>query len=34
VSGKGVVVGTVDEGAAIQDVAVGIDDLRRRTKYL
>lgn len=34
VSGKGVVVGTIDEGAAIQDVVVSIDDLRRRTKYL
>jgi hypothetical protein len=34
VSGKGVVVGTIDEGAAFQDVVVGIEDLRGRTKYL
>lgn len=34
VSGKGVVVGTIDEGAAFQDVVVGIEDLRGRTKFL
>jgi hypothetical protein len=34
VSGKGVVVGTTDGGATLQDVVTGIDDLRGRTKYL
>ena len=34
VSGKGVIVGTTDEGAALRDVVIGIDDLRGRTKYL
>lgn len=34
VSGKGVVAGTIDEGAAFQDVVVGIEDLRGRTKFL
>jgi hypothetical protein len=34
VSGKGVVVGTVDEGASLRDVVTDIDDLRSRIKYL
>jgi hypothetical protein len=34
VSGKGVVVGTADDGATLQDVAIGIDDLLGRIKYL
>jgi hypothetical protein len=34
VSGKGVVVGTIDNGAAFQDVVISIDDLLGRTKYL
>ena len=33
VSGKGVVVGTADNGATLRDVATDIDDLRGRTKY-
>lgn len=34
VSGKGVVVGSIDEGASLADVAIDIDDLRSRTKFL
>lgn len=34
VSGKGVVVGTADDGASLQDVVTGIDDLLGRIKYL
>lgn len=34
VSGKGVIVGTADDGAALRDVVTTIDDLRRRTKFL
>lgn len=34
VSGKGVVVGTTDEGATLRDVATDIDALRNRIKYL
>jgi hypothetical protein len=34
VSGKGVVVGTIDNGAAFQDVVISIGDLLGRTKYL
>jgi hypothetical protein len=34
VSGKGVVVGTADDGASLQDVAIPIDDLLGRIKYL
>jgi len=34
VSGKGVVVGTLDKGARLQDVTTDIDDLRSRIKYL
>jgi hypothetical protein len=33
VSGKGVVVGTVDEGASMRDATIDIDELRRRTKF-
>jgi hypothetical protein len=33
VSGKGVVVGTSDDGAELRDVTVDIDDLRQRTKF-
>jgi hypothetical protein len=34
VSGKAVIVGTADGGAALRDVATDIDSLRRRIKYL
>lgn len=34
VSGKGVLAGTADEGATLHDVAMDIDSLRRRTKFL
>ncbi len=34
VSGKGIVIGSVDEGASLADVATDIDDLRSRIKYL
>ena len=34
VSGKGIVVGSSDEGAELRDVVTTIDDLRQRTKYL
>ena len=33
VSGKGVVVGTAEDGATLRDVLTDIDDLRGRTKY-
>ncbi len=33
VSGKGVVVGTADDGASLRDVTIGIEQLRRRIKY-
>jgi len=33
VSGKGVVVGAVGDGAELRDVTLDIDDLRRRTKF-
>jgi len=33
VSGKGVVVGTAEDGATLRDVVTDIDDLRGRTKY-
>jgi hypothetical protein len=33
VSGKGVVVGSSDDGAALRDVVIAIDDLQRRTKF-
>jgi hypothetical protein len=34
VAGKGVVVGTADDEAALRDVVTDIDDLRRRIRYL
>jgi len=34
VSGKGMVVGTIDKGSALQDVVIPIDELRKRIKYL
>ena len=34
VAGRGVVVGTTDDGATLRDVVAGIDDLRGRIKYL
>jgi hypothetical protein len=34
VSGKGVIVGTASDGAELCDVAMGIDELRGRIKYL
>lgn len=33
VAGKGVVVGTATDGAALADVLIGIDDLRRRVSF-
>ena len=33
VAGKGVVVGTANDGAALADVQIGIDDLRRRVTF-
>jgi len=33
VAGKGVVVGTATDGAALVDVLIGIDDLRRRVSF-
>ena len=34
VSGKGVIVGTTEDGTTLSDVATGIDDLRSRIKFL
>lgn len=34
VAGKGVIVGSADDGATLRDVAADIDDLRKRIKYL
>jgi hypothetical protein len=34
VAGKGVVIGTADDGDALSDVQVDIEELRSRTKYL
>ncbi|MDH5424647.1 MAG: hypothetical protein OEY29_06635 [Gammaproteobacteria bacterium] len=34
VSGTGIIVGTVDDGAAFKDVTIGVDELRQRIKYL
>lgn len=34
VSGKGVVVGSPDDGETLQDVALSVDELRSRIKYL
>ena len=33
VAGQGVVVGTATDGAALVDVLIGIDDLRRRVSF-
>ena len=33
VAGKGVVVGTATDGAALVDVLIGVDDLRRRVSF-
>jgi hypothetical protein len=33
VAGKGIVVGTATDGAALADVLIGIDDLRRRVSF-
>ena len=34
VAGRGVVVGTADDGVALRDVATDIEDLRRRITFL
>lgn len=34
VAGKGVIIGTGDGGLALRDVAIDIEDLRRRIAYL
>jgi hypothetical protein len=34
VAGRGVVIGTADGGSTLRDVAMDLDDLRRRLKYL
>lgn len=34
VSGRGLLIGTKDDGETLCDVATGIDDLRSRIKYL
>ena len=34
VSGKGVIVGTSDDGSTLRDVATDIEELRSRIKYL
>ena len=34
VSGRAVIVGTADDGAALRDVASDIEDVRSRVKYL
>ena len=34
VSGKGVIVGTADDGVTLRDAATDIDDLRSRVRYL
>jgi len=34
ISGKGVIVGSSDEGATLKDLADDVDDLRARIKYL
>jgi hypothetical protein len=34
VAGKGVVVGTEDDGAKLRDVSLSIEELRKRMKYL
>jgi hypothetical protein len=34
VAGKGVVIGTADDGATLRDVVTDVEDLRQRIKYL
>lgn len=34
VSGKGVVVGSADQGATLRDVVISVDELRARLKYM
>jgi hypothetical protein len=34
VAGKGVLVGTADDGATLQDVVISAEELRKRIKYL
>jgi hypothetical protein len=34
VSGKGVIVGTAEDGSTLRDAATGIDELRSRINYL
>lgn len=34
VSGKGIVIGSPDEGASLSDAAINLDDLSTRIKYL
>ncbi|MGE5153744.1 MAG: hypothetical protein ACM3ST_06985 [Bdellovibrio bacteriovorus] len=34
VAGKGVVAGTAEDGATLRDVAMAIEDLRQRIRYL
>jgi hypothetical protein len=34
VSGKGVIVGTAEDGSTLRDAATGIDELRSRISYL
>ncbi|MBI1284533.1 MAG: hypothetical protein GC183_09395 [Thiobacillus sp.] len=34
VSGKGVIVGTAEDGSTLRDAATGIDELRSRIRYL
>jgi len=34
ISGKGVIVGSADEGVTLKDLADDVDDLRARIKYL
>lgn len=34
VSGKGIIVGTLDDGAVLTDVVIRIEELRQRIKYL
>ncbi len=34
ISGKGVIVGSTDEGVTLKDLADDVDDLRARIKYL
>jgi hypothetical protein len=33
IAGKGVILGTADDGVTLRDAAIGIDELRGRTKF-